>query len=504
MKSLFTLLFCLLTSIAFGQNSRLDSFNINPALLSPNSNPRELTAFKNRLIFYARDSAHGRQYWETDGIYPPRIINIDNDTVDAVEEVLSNAFTILDDKVYFAAKGYHQDLELWEYDGNKAKVLTPLNFNQVPINLDPNGHFSSTSVTGLGERFVAFSDKRKRFCSYNIKTRVTNIISDIEVTGPIIDYRGDFHFSGHSIATGQNGLTYYYTPKTNATVPTGTGVGSVSEKFIRQEMLYIIQQSILYTVDGNYRVNRLSYSYPFTYDFDSVNFNLISNRSSMCTNTFDASNGGINDKFYFSAVMYQGKLTLFEVDIFKRKATTVSDSFLYIGDMAYYNGRLFFSAKKDTLHGIELYVYNGITPPSLLADIHKGPKGSNPHSLTVANNRLFFVAEGETIGEELFCYTEASATANISNLTTIDNITVFPNPTSGNTQLRLDIINTETLTISLINTTGQTVYQTKEKNYSQGSHNIILPTARLTTGIYIYRVVDKDGATLASGRVEKQ
>lgn len=56
-----------------------------------------------------------------------------------------------------------------------------------------------------------------------------------------------------------------------------------------------------------------------------------------------------------------------------------------------YNNKLYFQAA-DGIHGIELWVYDGINYPSMIMDIYPGSSNSNPKNFIVYNNKLFFYA----------------------------------------------------------------------------------------------------------------
>jgi ELWxxDGT repeat protein len=72
-----------------------------------------------------------------------------------------------------------------------------------------------------------------------------------------------------------------------------------------------------------------------------------------------------------------------------------------------FNNRLVFFAK-DSLHGVELWSYNGSTAPSLVADIYPGTNGSSGppvllwRKMVAINNILYFHADDSVHGRELF------------------------------------------------------------------------------------------------------
>lgn len=80
----------------------------------------------------------------------------------------------------------------------------------------------------------------------------------------------------------------------------------------------------------------------------------------------------------------------------------------YNTKMAVFNGKLYFGANNGTA-GSELMVYDGVNPPTLVADINPGNSGSNPYWLYVSGNKLLFDATTAASGFELFVYDGVSA-----------------------------------------------------------------------------------------------
>jgi ELWxxDGT repeat protein len=72
-------------------------------------------------------------------------------------------------------------------------------------------------------------------------------------------------------------------------------------------------------------------------------------------------------------------------------------------ELTVFNNKLYFTAVDGT-NGRELWVYDGINPPSMVEDINSGASSSDPISLTVFDGKLCFSATNGTHGRELWIY----------------------------------------------------------------------------------------------------
>jgi len=87
-----------------------------------------------------------------------------------------------------------------------------------------------------------------------------------------------------------------------------------------------------------------------------------------------------------------------------------------------FNGKLYFQAN-DGSSGSELFVYDGTSTPSLVADIYVGTNASSPANLTVFNNKLYFSAnDGINYGNELYVYDGINPPALVADINPGTNI----------------------------------------------------------------------------------
>ena len=103
------------------------------------------------------------------------------------------------------------------------------------------------------------------------------------------------------------------------------------------------------------------------------------------------------------------KLTMLRVDIFPGSGNS-DPSYLTV-----FNNELYFKANDGT-NGYELWKYDGVNAPSMVADINSGSGGSSLSGLTVFNNELYFGANDGTNGFELWKYDGVNAPSMVADI----------------------------------------------------------------------------------------
>ncbi len=74
----------------------------------------------------------------------------------------------------------------------------------------------------------------------------------------------------------------------------------------------------------------------------------------------------------------------------------------------------------------------------------------------------------------------------------LSNINIYPNPTTENTVLAIESASEEKIKIQIQNALGSSIFEVG-KNVSPGINNFSLPSANLSSGLYIVRVLDSRG-----------
>jgi ELWxxDGT repeat protein len=90
-----------------------------------------------------------------------------------------------------------------------------------------------------------------------------------------------------------------------------------------------------------------------------------------------------------------------------------------------FNNKLYFLSKDDE-HGNELWSYDTLNPPSMVTDINVGPGNSNPQFLRVHDNKLYFVADDGVHGQEMWVYDGINEPKMIADIKSGSESSVFP------------------------------------------------------------------------------
>lgn len=140
------------------------------------------------------------------------------------------------------------------------------------------------------------------------------------------------------------------------------------------------------------------------------------------------------NKLYFSAVNSFWNPSLYVTD--GSTPTKVFADFKYSGlYLAEFNDSLYFQGAKDDWNG-ELFSSNGTSSGTKQISRESGEFSFSPYSLTSVNGLLFFIAEKEETGYELYYYDPKFSSS--INFTSLVDIQVFPNPAKETIKLLID------------------------------------------------------------------
>lgn len=74
--------------------------------------------------------------------------------------------------------------------------------------------------------------------------------------------------------------------------------------------------------------------------------------------------------------------------------------------------------------------------------------------------------------------------ASVQEQTSMQNVSVYPNPSSGNVQLMADLETAADVSISIVDVTGQLVQRMDNVHFTNGMQTIMLPVSSLAPGVY--------------------
>lgn len=493
MKYILTLITLLLTYCSHAQ-VQLGYFDITNTQKLNSSYPFGLTGAGKHLYFYAADTMNGYQLYETDGITPPHIVDIINPNHSIMYPVNVTVMAWLDGVLYFNADdGVHGD-ELWKYDGiNKPQMVADL-YSGAQKSLP---RFFTTYEHKLV--FVADMDPANSvLIFYDPVTDKISATDSLRVYSEILSSGNKLYFYGWAPG-GQlpifNYGIYSYSQKTNTvdsiykrsyTIPfginkdqvyftanTGSGKESTFQLFSYMTLFKMVHQE----TDKNELGNTL--------------FNISSIKTVLYKGAFYfTAQRSANSNFY-----------LYSFNPTDASVSFIDSTCKEPGGFIVYNNKLYYSAE-DYTHGRELWVYDGINAPKLVADIAPGNYSSSPEHFAIANNRLFFSATTPATGTELFYIYDSTTLINdeIHDITA----SLYPNPAVQNVQLKFSLKQSQTLQILLTDMNGKIVYRSDKTLYSAAEHTATIPLHNLPPGNYIYRLVNSNGKTLSKGLLTRQ
>lgn len=497
MKNILSILYLIAIShYGFCQVS-IDSFDIVPGGLY--SNPSNLHDHNNNLLFNAIDSNFKSSLQITDGTYFPLIIK---DNISGQPVSLSGyeppIMRSLDSQTYLSAYRSNSPYQMWRIDKyNLLYPIVPLNDNGDTIYWQDLHSFSIILHNKLAFIAKNYGSFKERLFIYNTQTNRAYHKGGFTVQSPVVELHGTLYFKGYigGPSTFGSELTAYDTYQDRHYI-FDLKNGPVSSDPCG---LKVINDTLFFIADNHY------------YYLDNKTMGAPQPKApipSFAYNTFEIkakSQGNADDillwhnNLYFSASLNKGKYFLYRHDLNSNTTYLLDTNFYDVEDLTIYNNKIFYSATSIST-GNELVVFDGIKS-SIASDIYKGSSSSSPEYLKVANNKLFFNAIGETTNWELFVYEDATATVKSTSFNAT--VTVYPNPAQDVAHINIDLQATQKLSITLIDIQGRTVYNTGLSEYYSGTNIVDIPTNNIPAGMYIYNIINDNGNTMMSGKLQK-
>ena len=437
------------------------------------SYPNNFIEFSDRLYFVARDSVVGDELWATDGTAEGTQLIADIHPNDG-ERLYQNGsfaeeFTVVGDRLFFSADNSENGRELWVSDGTTegTKLVKDINpgitesyfypfelrvDSSIPQELTVIGdlvYFTADDGENGRELWVSdgttegtklvkdinpgFDDSEYIYAKIGKSRRLENPRPLDSFPDDLTEFNGKLYFSADD---GETGDELWVSDGTEAGTklvkdiePTiseyGDPYGSSPSNLIEfQDRLFFSasnseQGNELWVTDGTTEGTQLfkdinpgtppnSFGSVFI-DSSPRNFFVFDDKL-----FFTADNGSVGQELWVSDGTSEGTKLVKDIE------PTVNTSYdgesvfpegSYVYEFTEFNGRLYFTADTNET-GRELWVTDGTTEGTqLVEDLYPGsndsyasvfPNSSRPYFLTVVGNELFFAADNGETGTELF------------------------------------------------------------------------------------------------------
>lgn len=438
------------------------------------SNPRLFTSYMGRLFFVAEDGVHGNEIWGTNGttagtnilkdIWVGRMASSPKEPVVALGSL------------YFAANDSAHGFELWKSDGTPGGTIM-INDNAPGKSLGAQPFFfgyqkkvyytgSNNGVhswlwqsdgTAAGTKFV----KGLRFCS------------------DFFEYNGKMYFSAFDSGASEKELW----------VSDGTYAGT--QKMLKNKVLRPFTKPIMY--NGK-----------FIFSSGSAGGGLfISDGTEAGTQKLSSWGADANGYAIYKGVMYycatdgiHGK-ELWRTDgtpagTFMVKDINEGGKFSSPGLFTVCKGKLFFKAIQYDSLAQQLFVSDGTELGTKMISPVQPPAFaplSKTSSIIAYNDTLYFQAEYDNNGLELWSVKDTSHYVGVTDIVIGNELEVFPNPSSGYFTVKIKDGDFYTPVVTVYDMTGKEVYHGEFSNATVSLH---LQLTGIAKGIYNLRVQDGD------------
>jgi len=469
-KSILLCAGSLVSSVMFAQ-VRVTDINSGGA----SSNPFTLTVVNNELHFSADNGTTGHEPYILDS---GENLFFLGDLNSGSASSSTGSYISFQNNTYFIAATSANSHDLIKYDGvsvqgvpstGSAKQFDIFNENALRI-------FNNELVFGMNAGNLDFGTELYGYSGSGFIAMIEDINPNFpgSIPNSFIEMNGDLYFAATTQAEGDELWVYRSANNTVSLVADiNPGVGDGVPNFSGSSSLFTVYNNELYFLaDDGVNGNQL-YSYdgtnpPVAHIINSTGssnpenmyvvnnklfFSAIDSNGDMSMYSYD----GVNPPFSFSDTIvsraqYKGDLLLFAyddgingtelwqfdgvnppemvVDIFPGAGSSLSFTSFSVHNRYEVIGDTFYFAADDGINGNEVWAYDGVNPPMLVADIFPGAQGSNPRNFENFNAALYFSAEGDEFGREVWRIGEQNPAASLMENNPNIELVVYPNPAS--------------------------------------------------------------------------
>lgn len=488
---------CIMNTITSGQTSStildLDTRN------GYGSNPVNFTVFKNKVYFYASDSIHGTELWVTDGRTASIVADINPGPESCILYKNSAALSVhysmqvIGDTLYFAAADSpFVNPSIYKYDGiNPPTMVYDLHSITFPSFSPPR------KFTTVGNVLYFIADTtggNSAIMSYNPTTGIGEIVNTKKpnINTPLIPWKNKLLFCGEDPSAGYEFHQYDHTNSQTKLMVDYTVQGNTIIHFysIYNNQIYIKATNLngpqLYMFDGDSTIKSISFdttdSTSLIQPFASVN--------PFCY---------YNNELYYS-VIKNNKRHIYSYNPATGKKTyrTPVKAFPGASYLVAYKGKLYYNDSSSSIYDFQ-------SSTMKLTDIYALPATtwfSLNHHIKYDDMLITAAFIDSARGMELLVLHDS--TLSISNQKNYTRSIAYPNPSSQDAYLDLELNEGQNLSIRVSDINGRIVHTLDSKLYSQGKHTISLPLANMPAGTYFYSVVNRKAELLSGGKIIKQ
>ena len=482
-------------------SAQITVYDINKKI-NGSSEPHHLTVFDGKLCLLGNDVIHNEELWSIDTLTAEKLVadvNLINNNTTWVSgciifsQHMAVAFVenLNKDALFYLFNNGVNGYELYRYDGISSPVLIK---EFVPGLAGVYTDCMSNMVAA--KKHVYFNEPYKGVWKYNVNSGIASLIPNSNF---IIDSRvrrfivfKDKVYVNKNNSSGPDKL-YVYDEVADSFV-LALNINRFQYGRVIGDKLYFIAGNILYQYDG---INP-----PVTIAAAEMEVN---------TNSVEREFiGSYKGRIYFQGPnndLYEYHPVLKKTKIIA--TSTLSGPYKPAGFIEY-RDKLYFSAY-DSLHGRELWEWDGTNPPQMTIDLLTGVTPTSPiangcpENFHVIGDGLYFIAtsfETPTVGCEVHRY--IPTLANVQKLSFKGEVKVYPNPATNNATLEISLPSAQALTVDVYSADGRKVYEVPGAIYSTGTSWVMMPVHDLPTGSYFYHVRNKENTTVVSGKLIKQ
>ena len=412
--------------------------DLNPG--SAFSNPNTFNVVEDRLIFLADDGTHGRELWQVDNSGKASLVT---DLNPGSDNFIFSYFTVAGDRLFFVTDDGIHGRELWQVNssGNASLVedIYPGSFDS-----DYKGSYPNDLIA-LEDKLYFVADDGTGKDIWTLDLTLAN--SPPTIANPLRNFTAlteeSFSFqvvdSTFEDSDGDN-LTYTASLADNSPLPAWVEFNPDTRTFFSTRDLTSDDISLLeIKVTASDGVDSVSDTFSLSIvrqSFDTLKY------LDLPDNLFSIDNLTLfEDKLYFTAnddrnisgvelwqVDSSGELSVIDINpgiypYYEYGGLYQYGEYYYSNprsssprDLTQVGDRLYFTAE-DNINGRELWQVDSFGNVSLVVDINPGssnsyPSSSNPYDLTAVGDKLYFTANDGTHGRELW-QVDSSGTASL-------------------------------------------------------------------------------------------